>query len=99
MLPLAHRFSFDLLEAGVVNKRPADFALVDNSSALAVEFKDIAVLDQNNVLFLITNVILNELLVPEQHAILTVNRHDKLWPHCFSHDANIFLRSMTADVN
>src|SRR6267142_1680793 len=42
--------------------------------------------------------ILNELLVPEKHAVFTVNRYDKLGSYCFRHNPNVFLRSMTANV-
>jgi hypothetical protein len=29
--------------------------------------------------------------VSKQHPVLAVNRHHKLRPHRFSHDANVFL--------
>jgi hypothetical protein len=43
--------------------------------------------------------VLDELFVTKQHAIFAVNRHHKLRPHGFRHDANVFLRRVTTDVN
>ena len=43
--------------------------------------------------------IFHKLVVTEQHPVFAVNRHHKLWPHRFGHYANVFLRSMAADVN
>ena len=35
----------------------------------------------------------------KQHAVFAVDRHDEFWPHGFSHDADVVLRSVAADVN
>src|SRR5205807_5415623 len=68
-------------------------------SPLSIQFEYVAVFDQNNVLFSVAEMVLDEFFVTKQHAIFTVNRHDELWPHRFSHDANVVLRSVAADMN
>src|SRR4029079_5107031 len=95
----AHRLAVDLVEPTLVNERAPNLTLVDDGRALTIELEHVAILDQNDVLLVVTEMVFDKLLVPEKHPVLTVNRHDKLRPHRFGHDANVFLRSVTADVH
>jgi hypothetical protein len=96
---LAHRLRLNLLKARVVDEGPPDLALINNHGTLAVQLKHVAVLNQDDVLFCVSQMILDELLVAKEHSILAMNGYDELRTHGFGHDPNIFLRSVSADVN
>src|SRR5436305_831323 len=65
----------------------------------AIQLQYIAIFDQDDIFFGVTEMILHKLLVSKQHAVLTVNGHDKFWPDSFSHDANVLLRSVPTNMN
>ena len=43
--------------------------------------------------------VLHKLFVTKEHAVLAVNRHDEFRADRLSHDANVFLRGVAADMN
>src|SRR5258705_12607119 len=87
LLAFTHSLAANLFKSTVVYEGPSNLALVDNHGSLAVEFKDVAILDQDNVLFAVAQMVLNKLFVPKQHSVLAVNRHHKFRTHRFCHDA------------
>src|SRR5690349_8879061 len=99
LFALAHGLAVDLFEPTLVNERASNLTLVDDGSALAIQLEHIAILDQNDVLLVVTEMVFDKLLVPEKHPVLAVNRHDKLRTHRFRHNPNVFLRSVAADVH
>src|SRR5215213_3597978 len=99
LLALAHSLAVDLFKATFVDERSSNLTLVDDRCTLAVKLEHVAILDQNDVLFGVTEMVFDKLLVPEEHAILAVNGHDKLRAHRFRHDPYVFLRGVTTDVD
>src|SRR5258705_1289963 len=99
LLALTHGVACDLFKSAIVDEGAPYLFFVNYDSPFTVELEHVAILDQNNILFRITEMVLHKLLVSKKHAVFTMDRDDKLRPHCFCHDANIFLRSMAADVH
>ena len=99
LLALADRVAGDLFETRVGDKRASDLFLADDRRAFTVELQHVAVFDQDDVLFGIAQVILDEFFVPKKHSVFAVNRYHEFRAHGFGHDANVFLRSMAADVD
>src|SRR5215213_1126299 len=98
LLALTHGLAVDLFKSTLVDERAANLTLVDDRRALAIQLEHVAILDQDDVLFGVTEMVFDKLLVTEEHPVFTVNRHDKLRTHSFRHDSYVFLRSVPADV-
>jgi len=65
-----------------------------------VYLKHVAVLDQNDIFVRISlDVVFDKFLLPEQHSIFAVDRHDVFWPRSFDHYLYVLLRSVARDVN
>src|SRR4030095_665382 len=82
-----------------MHERTTNLSLLDHCGTFAIEFEDITVLDQNDVVFRVTEMVFHKLSVSKEHAILTMNRNDIPGTHRFGQDANVFLRRMTTYVN
>ena len=91
MLALAHSFEFDFFKSCFVDKGAFDFAMIDDCRTLAVQFQHVAVLNQNEILFRVAEMVLDEFFVTKQHAIFAVNWHHEPGPHGLSHDADVLL--------
>src|SRR5205085_148788 len=96
---LAHDLAVNLLEAGVVYEGAAHVALVNDGGALAVEFQNVPVLDEDDVLFGEVAVVLQEFLVAVEHPVLAVDGDDEAGPDGLGHDPDVLLRGVAADVD
>src|SRR5258705_5357442 len=61
LLAFTHSLAANLFKSAVVYEGPSNLALVDNHGSFAVEFKDVAILDQDNVFFGVAQMVLNKL--------------------------------------
>src|SRR5882724_1828592 len=81
LLALTHGVACNLFKSAIVDEGATYLSFVNYDSSLAVELEHVAILDQNNILFRVTEMVLNKLLVTKEHAVFTVDRDDKLRPH------------------
>ena len=66
--------AFNLFEAAVVeNVRPIS-RLPTNDRTFPIELKYIAIFDQDNIFFSVTEMVFDKLFVPKQHAIFAVEK-------------------------
>ena len=55
--------------------------LVDDLGGKLIDLEHVAILDQNDVVVVVAgDVIFDEFLLPKQHAVFAVDRHDEFRP-------------------
>ena len=89
----------DLFHRLLVDKGLVQFVTVDDLGGVFVDLEDVAVFDQDDIVVrIIPDVILDKLLLPEQHAVFAVDRDDIPRPGSFDHYPDVFLRGVARNV-
>src|SRR5512144_1191885 len=72
----------------------------DNLRSELIDLEHIAVLDQNDVVVIISwHMMCDKFLLPKQHSIFPVNRDDVFGLDALDHYLDVFLRSVAGHVN
>ena len=79
-----------------IDKRLVHLVLIDYFGGIFINFKHVAIFDKDDVLVgVIANVMLDKFLLPEQHAVFTVDRDDEFRFGRLDHYLDVALRSVS----